>query len=139
MTTLEQLKWLPVWLILSLLLFTTGTYFFKQSLLTHLGDEYLRAAANKGKFEAVDVERLLNRIEKYGFDRDKIEIEITPAAAYGAGVSKDTDILIGLNIDTNTKAMISAVFEWLDPTSKKFYYRYSRVAKSEEFFDEVTP
>lgn len=136
METIEKIKWMPVWLIMFSLIFTTGAYFYKETMLMHIGDKYLAQAANKGKFETQDVENMLDDLEGLGFDRDIIEIEISPAAALGAGVSKDSsDEDIELIIDSNRTAFISYIFEVITPGESNIKYRYSRVATSEEYME----
>ena len=117
------------------LIFLTGTYFYKQSLLTYMGDEYLREAANKGMFTDTDVNNLLNRVERLGFDRNKIQIHISPSHALNTGVSKDSDELIRLIINPNTKAYLSTIHSLIIKDSEPIKYYYQREAKSEEYFD----
>lgn len=117
------------------LIFTAGTFFYKQSLLTHTGDEYLRAAANKGKFTAEELEQMINKLDKLGFSKEKTEIEITPASALEKGVSKDSDEYIRLTINPNKKALISTIFDLMTPGDNTIKYYYSRIAKSEEYID----
>lgn len=135
MPTLEQLKWMPIYLVMFSLLFLTGTYFYKQSLLTYVGDEYLREAANNGMFTSEDIESLLNRVDKLGFDKSKVQIQISPAEALNIGVCKSSNQFMKLTINPNTTAYLSTIFAWIIPDSQPIRYYYQREAKSEEFFD----
>lgn len=135
MITIEQLKWLPIYLVMFSLIFLTGTYFYKQSLLTYIGDEYLREAANKGMFTDGDINNLLNRVEKLGFDKSKIQIHISPSNALNVGVSKDSNELIKLTVNPNTTAYLSTIHDLIIKDSEPIKYYYQRKAKSEEYFD----
>lgn len=135
METIEKLKWIPVWLIMFSLIFTSGSYFYKQSLLVNTGDEYLRAAANKGKFTTEEVENLIDDLERLGFDRSKLQVTVTPAEALDVGVSKDDNEYIELIIDTNQTAYIARIFSFLTSSKSNIKYHYRRIAKSEEYID----
>ncbi|WP_026895932.1 hypothetical protein [Clostridiisalibacter paucivorans] len=135
METLEKLRWMPVWLIIFSLIFTAGAFFFNQSLLTHVGDEYLHQASVDGRFTTEQIEKLIEKLDKMGFDKNKLNIEISPTEALDTGVSKDSDEYISLSIETNRVAYISKIFDFLLPGDNQIVYSYSRVAKSEEYFD----
>lgn len=135
MITIEQLKWLPIYLVMISLIFLTGTYFYKQSLLTYTGDEYLRLAANKGMFTNEDINNLMNKVERLGFARGGIQIHISPGDALNVGISKDSDQLIRLTINPNTTAYLSRIFSLIVKDSEPIRYFYQREAKSEEYFD----
>lgn len=135
MTTIEKIYWLPVWLIMFSLIFATGAYYYNQSMLTHVADEYLRAAANKGRFVTLDIENLMEELDKNGFKKENLKIEISPAKALNEGVSKESDEYIELEIKTNRIALISRVYDILIPGDNKIEYSYKRIAKSEEYFD----
>lgn len=129
---------MPIWLILFSLIFTTGTYFYKQSLINNIGDEYLRMAANKGRFTTEDIEELIDKVDRLGFDRGDIQVEISPTKALNIGVSKDENEYISLTINPNTKAFISKIFDLITPGTPEddsIKYYYTRIAKSEEYIN----
>lgn len=135
MDTIEKIKWLPIWLILFTLIFTTGSYFYKQSMLTSIGDVSLSEAARKGKFTTQDVEELIDRVGRLGFNRGDIQVEISPARALNTGVSKEDNEYITLIIDPRKKALLSTIFDLLTPGENKVKYYYTRITKSEEYIN----
>lgn len=135
MITIEKIYWLPIWLILFSLIFTTGAFYANQWILTYTGDEYLREAANMGMFTTENIEKLMEDLHKKGFDKSKLQIEISPADAFNIGVSKNSNEYLELEIKTNRTALISKVFDILIPGENKIEYYYKRIAKSEEYFE----
>lgn len=134
MDSLEKPVWYPVYVVLICLLITAGAYFFKQSLLTHYGDDYLNKAITKGKFTESQINGLMNKLENLGFDRSEMQLEISPGSVITTGVSKDSGEDIQLTINTNQKPFIAYIFEFLTGECNIKYY-YTRAASSEEYLD----
>ncbi|MDI6707370.1 MAG: hypothetical protein QME73_14130 [Bacillota bacterium] len=131
--TLEKIAYIPVWFILFSLIFATGAYFYKQDLMADIADTYFSRALNEGGFTSEDVDEMLDRLERLGFDRGDTEVSISPSGALNGKVDRGT--LVELVIDPHRKAFISTLFEKLNPGGKAVRYYYRRVGKSEEYLD----